>query len=76
MSSEIDKPLAIPCTNEVFPAPIGPCNKTIDCGFNFVRVFPLNLKFLLNSQQTQNHTKIIYSLIIKASTRYDYRKFS
>ena len=31
-----------------------------------VRVFSLNLKFLLNSQQTQNLTKIIYSLIEKA----------
>ena len=30
MSSEIDKPFAMPCTNEVLPDPIGPCNKTID----------------------------------------------
>ena len=30
-----------------------------------VRVFSLNLKFLLNFQQTQNYTKIIYSLIEK-----------
>ena len=28
-----------------------------------MRVFSLNLKSLLNSQQTQNYTKIIYSLI-------------
>ena len=76
MSSEIDKPLAIPCTNEVFPAPIGPCNKTIDWGFNLCESFFLNLKFLLNSQQTQNYTKIIYSLIDKVFTRYGYRKFS
>jgi len=39
MSSEIDRPLAIPCTNEVFPAPIGPCNKTIDWGFNLCESF-------------------------------------
>jgi len=76
MSSDIDKPLAIPCTDEVFPAPIGPFNKTIDWGFNLCESFFLNLKFLLNSQQTQNYTKIIYSLIEKVFTRYGYRKLS
>jgi len=41
-----------------------------------VRVFSLNLKFILNSQQTQNYSKIIYSLIEKESIRYGYREFS
>ena len=63
MSSEIDKPLAIPCTNEVFPAQLDPVIKQLIGDLICVRVFSLNLKFLLNSQQTQNYTKIIYSLI-------------
>ena len=41
-----------------------------------VRVFFLNLKSLLNSQQTQNYAKIIYSLIEKVFTRYGYHKSS
>ena len=36
-----------------------------------VRFFFLNLKSLLNSQQTQNYAKIIYSLIRKLSNRPD-----
>ena len=36
-------------------------------------VFFLNLRSLLNSEQTQNYTKIIYSLIEKVFTRYGYR---
>ena len=35
-----------------------------------------NLKSLLNSQQAQNYTIIIYSLIEKVFTRYGYRKFN
>ena len=41
-----------------------------------MRVFYLNLKFLLNSQQTQNEAKIIYSLMENSIPRYGYRKFS
>jgi len=41
-----------------------------------VKVFFLNLKYLLDSQQTQNYPKIIYSLIEKVFTRYGYRRFS
>jgi len=57
MFSEIDKPLAIPCTNEVFPAPIGPCNKTIDWGFNlcerFFPKFKVSFKFSTNTKITK-----------------------
>jgi len=59
ISSEIDKPLAIPCTNEVFPAPIGPFNKTIDCGFNlyesFFPKFIVSFKFSINTKLRKNH---------------------
>ena len=59
MSSEIDKPLAIPLTNEVFPAPIGPCNKTIDWGFNlcesFFPKFKVSFKFSTNTKLHKNH---------------------
>ena len=59
MSSEIDNPLAIPWTNEVLPAPIGPCNKTIDCGFNFCESFSpklkVSIKFSTNTKLHKNH---------------------
>ena len=59
MSSEIDNPLAIPCTNEVFPEPIGPCNKTIDWGFNlfesFFPKFKVSFKFSTNTKLRKNH---------------------
>ena len=59
MSSEIDKPLAIPCTNEVFPAPIGPCNKTNDWGINlcesYFPKFKVSFKFSTNTKLHKNH---------------------
>jgi len=59
MSSEIESPLAMPWTNEVFPAPIGPFNKTIDWGFNycesFFPKFKVSFKFSTNTKKCKNH---------------------
>ena len=56
---QTDKPLAIPWTNEVFPAPIGPCNRIIDSGFNFCESFSpkfiVSFKFSTNTKVYKNH---------------------
>ena len=39
--------MAIPCTNDVFPAPIGPCSKTSDSGFNTFESLEKEAKNLL-----------------------------
>ena len=49
----------ISSAKEVFPAPIGPCNKTIECGFNFCESFSpkfrVSVKFSTNTKSYNNH---------------------
>ena len=76
MSSDIDKPLQSLEQMKFSQTQWDPVIKQLIGDLICVRVLFLNLKSLLNSQQTQKYTKIIYSLIENVFTRYGYRKFS
>ena len=58
MFSEIDKPLVIPCTNEVFQPQLDPLIKQLIGDLIYMRVFSkfkVSFKFSTNTNLHKNH---------------------